>query len=113
MNSVGLVSIGTLKVGNIPTITKVIVNGPATVILWSDGTKTVAKCSPQEPFDFEKGVAIAIAKRFVTGNELKKAVRSARESALKSGACVTFEEFLENLLNVFQRALGIEKEKSK
>ena len=113
MNSVDSLSIGALKVSIIPTITKVIVNGPATVILWSDGTKTVAKCSPQEPFDFEKGVAIAIAKRFISGDELKKAFRSARESVIKNQTGTTFEEFLGTILNAFQRALGIEKEKSK
>lgn len=49
---------------------KLIVNGPATIILWDDGTKTVAKCNKDEPFDPEKGVAIAIAKRFVSSNKL-------------------------------------------
>ena len=51
---------------------KLIVNGPATIILWDDGTKTVAKCSKDEPFDPEKGVAIAIAKRFISGNQLHR-----------------------------------------
>lgn len=51
---------------------ELIVNGPATIILWDDGTKTVAKCSKDEPFDPEKGVAIAIAKRFVSSNKLNK-----------------------------------------
>lgn len=51
---------------------KLIVNGPATVILWDDGSKTVAKCNKDEPFDPEKGVAIAIAKRFVSSNKLNK-----------------------------------------
>lgn len=57
---------------SLPKPTKLIVNGPATVILWSDGTKTVAKCNKDEPFDPEKGVAIAIAKRFVSSNKLNK-----------------------------------------
>ena len=100
MNSVGLVSIGTLKVGNIPTITKVIVNGPATVILWSDGTKTVAKCSPQEPFDFEKGVAIAIAKRFVSGNELKESFKSAEEQCYEFYS-ETFQEWVDKFSRGF------------
>ena len=51
---------------------KLIVNGPATIILWDDGTKTVAKCSKDEPFDQEKGVAIAIAKKFVSTNKLHR-----------------------------------------
>lgn len=57
---------------SLPKPRKLIVNGPATVILWSDGTKTVAKCNTDEPFDPEKGVAIAIAKRFVSSNKLNK-----------------------------------------
>lgn len=57
---------------SLPKPRKLIVNGPATVILWSDGTKTVAKCNTDEPFDPEKGVAIAIAKRFISGNKLHR-----------------------------------------
>lgn len=63
---------------SLPKPTKLIVNGPATVILWDDGTKTVAKCSTDEPFDPEKGVAIAIAKRFVSGNQLHRMLDDAR-----------------------------------
>lgn len=57
---------------SLPKPRKLIVNGPATIVLLSDGTKTVAKCSTDEPFDQEKGVAIAIAKRFVSGNKLHR-----------------------------------------
>lgn len=44
-------------------IKKVVFNNPATIILWSDGTKTVVKCGEHEIFDPEKGLAMAIAKR--------------------------------------------------
>ena len=57
---------------SLPKPRKLIVNGPATIVLWSDGTKTVAKCNTDERFDPEKGVAIAIAKRFVSGNKLHR-----------------------------------------
>lgn len=57
---------------SLPKPRKLIVNGPATIVLWSDGTKTVAKCNKDEPFDQEKGVAIAIAKRFISGNKLHR-----------------------------------------
>lgn len=40
----------------------VIFNNPATIVKWSDGTKTVVKAS-NEPFDKEKGLAMAIAKK--------------------------------------------------
>lgn len=49
-------------------ITKVIFNNPATIVFWSDGKKTVVKCSVDEAFDEEKGLAMAICKR-VLGNQ--------------------------------------------
>lgn len=49
------------------TIKRVIFNDPATIILWSDGTKTVVKAQDGEYYDPEKGLAMAIAKK-VLGN---------------------------------------------
>ena len=43
-------------------IKDVIFNDPATIVLWADGTKTVVKAE-NEPFDPEKGLAMAISKR--------------------------------------------------
>lgn len=50
------------------SIRKVIFNDPATVVLWSDGTKTVVKCGPEDKFDTEKGLAMAIVKK-MAGND--------------------------------------------
>ena len=50
------------------SIRKVIFNDPATVVLWSDGTKTVVKCGPEDKFDMEKGLAMAIVKK-MAGND--------------------------------------------
>lgn len=36
-------------------IKKVIFNAPATVIIWTDNTKTVVKCEKGETYDEEKG----------------------------------------------------------
>lgn len=47
----------------IPQIEKVIFNGPATIVIWKDGTKTVVKCDENDIFDPEKGLAMAISKR--------------------------------------------------
>lgn len=44
-------------------IKRVIFNPPATIVFWSDGEKTVVKCSKNESFDPEKGLAMAIVKR--------------------------------------------------
>ena len=48
---------------NTAAIKDVIFAPPATIIYWSDGTKTVVKCSEKDVFDPEKGLAMAIAKR--------------------------------------------------
>ena len=43
---------------------KVIFSGPATTILWTDGTKTTVKCSMEEEyFDEEKGIAMCYLKK--------------------------------------------------
>lgn len=44
-------------------IVKVIFNEPATIVIWSDGTKTVVKAQNGETFDREKGLAMAICKK--------------------------------------------------
>lgn len=43
-------------------IKKVIFNDPATIVMWTDGTKTVVKAE-NEAFDEEKGLAMAISKK--------------------------------------------------
>lgn len=48
-------------------IRDVIFSDPATVVFWSDGTKTVVKTRGGEKYDKEKGLAMAIVKK-ITGN---------------------------------------------
>lgn len=48
---------------NAGSIKNVIFNPPATVVYWTDGTKTVVKCNENDIFDPEKGLALAVAKR--------------------------------------------------
>ena len=43
-------------------------SGPATIVFWTDGTKTVVKCRKGDKFDPEKGIAMACAKKLL-GNE--------------------------------------------
>lgn len=62
---------------NNPGIEKVIFNPPATIVIWKDGIKTVVKCGKDDVFDPEKGMAMAICKRFFGNkgnycNEFKK-----------------------------------------
>ncbi len=62
--------------GERPEISNVYFNDPVTVVLWKDGTKTLVKAI-DEPFDKEKGLAMAIAKKSMGNkgnyfNEIKK-----------------------------------------
>lgn len=59
------------------TIEKVIFNPPATIVYWSDNTKTVVKTQNDEIFDPEKGLAMAVMKKSFGNkgsyyNEVKK-----------------------------------------
>ena len=47
-----------------PKIVDVIFNDPATIVKWSDQTKTVVKCQEGDRFDPEKGLVMAIAKKY-------------------------------------------------
>lgn len=53
----------TASATNTAAIKDVIFAPPATIVYWSDGSKTVVKCSEKDVFDPEKGLAMAIAKR--------------------------------------------------
>ena len=71
-------------------IVKVIFNNPATIIKWTDGTKTVVKSS-EEGYDPEKGLAMAIAKKAL-GNKgnyynifRQWLPRAAKKQSLKNG----------------------------
>ena len=39
-------------------------SGNRTIVFWSDGTKTVAKCADADIYDNEKGLMAAICKKF-------------------------------------------------
>ena len=44
-------------------VNKVIFNGPATIVIWGDGTKTVVKCKDGDSYSKWAGFAMCIAKR--------------------------------------------------
>lgn len=46
-----------------PKIKDVLFNEPATIVFWTDGTKTIVKTQDGEEFDPEKGLAMAISKK--------------------------------------------------
>lgn len=67
---------------SIPEIDKVIFQKDHTIVLWKDRTKTIVKCS-EENFDEEKGLAMAIAKKYMKRNEFKKAIANATHQEIK------------------------------
>lgn len=50
-------------------IVDVIFNDPATIVFWTDGTKTVVKTQDGEPYDPEKGMAMAFCKKLMGNNK--------------------------------------------
>lgn len=46
-----------------PDARRVICNDPATVVLWEDGTKTVAKCHDGDRYDPVVGIAICVLRK--------------------------------------------------
>lgn len=56
-------------------ISRILVNGPATIVWWNDGTKTVVKISNDDEWDWYTAVAYALAKKhFGTNSAFKKKV---------------------------------------
>jgi hypothetical protein len=51
-----------------PNVKKVIYNNPATIVYWTDGTKTVVKCQEGDTYSKELGLAMCFAKKML-GNE--------------------------------------------
>lgn len=52
-----------LQIHRDSSIQKVIFNDPATIVIWTDDTKTVVKTQNGEKYDPEKGFAMAISKK--------------------------------------------------
>lgn len=51
----------------VPTIKKIIRNGPCTIVIWTDGTKTIVRKSEFDQEDDYAAVAQAIAKKIYGG----------------------------------------------
>lgn len=71
---------------NTAAIKDVIFAPPATIVYWSDGSKTVVKCSEKDVFDPEKGLAMAIAKR--CGGNKGAITRRSRIGSRRAGRSI-------------------------
>lgn len=89
----------------IPEIKEVIYNGPATIVYWVDGTKTVVKCCEQETYDPEKGLAMAICEKAFSSKTtfhqaFKKWVPEEKESIQDNTISNAFERASERLKQI-------------
>lgn len=59
---------------------KIIVNGPATIVFWEDGTKTVVKTAKGETWDIYHAFTAALAiKVFGSNSKIKKILKTKVE----------------------------------
>lgn len=57
---------------------RIVRNGPALVVFWQDGTKTVVKCR-DEDFDAEKGLGMALARKIWGRSKTLRYVESVED----------------------------------
>lgn len=93
------------------SIKKVIYNDPATIIVWSDGTKTIVKCMEDEDYDPEKGFMAAVTKK-VFGDKygwiMRHQVKPAMEHEKKVDALMeSIAETLHRKRTAQESAIGI------
>lgn len=75
-------------------------SGPATIVFWTDGTKTVVKCRKGDKFDPEKGIAMACAKKLL-GNEdgYHKEIAKYTKAAMKDESALMDTEKLRSFVS--------------
>ncbi len=73
-------------------------DGPATIVFWEDGTKTVVKCTEKDLFNKETGIAMATLKKIfgesysVYKREVSKLVKKDEEMIKKAWEKMIKEE---------------------
>lgn len=80
-------------------IKKIIFNGPATIVMWNDGTKTVVKQSKFDDYDYEKGFAMCVVKKIFGDqyNAIRKMVVKSYEDTITTTIDEVNELFLTKL----------------
>jgi hypothetical protein len=62
---------GSVKVGKY-WITRVIHNNPATIVFWSDGSKTVERTQHGDPYDPNAGLLVCVMKKMIGNDQTQK-----------------------------------------
>lgn len=104
-------------------IARVIFNNPATIILWADGTKTVAKTHGDDAFDPEKGFAVACAKKLLGNGDafrwefakwapVEKAEAEPNIDGFKVGDRVVYDDYTGTVIALSENgSIGVEFDK--
>lgn len=103
---------GTTMRGTSISIEKLFFNGTTTIIMWTDGTKTVVQPIEGEKFDPEIGIAMAIARKiFGSRHQFDKFTANVfRESYARDAKSLTEKELL-MLLTEYEKIIASAKAK--
>ena len=55
-------------------IKKVIYNGPCTIVIWSDSSKTIVRCMKADEQNDKIGLALCIAKKFLPRKDYREII---------------------------------------
>ena len=82
---------------------KIIFNGPKTIVLWTDGSKTIVSCKAEEQFDPYAGFCAALAKKMYGSTsrikkilETKSVVHDGAPKVKQTSSLSTFASAVEN-----------------
>ena len=99
-------------------IERVVFSGPATIVFWDDGTKTVVKCTDGDDYSYEVGIAMATLKkifgesygtyRHVVRDAINDAIERAEQKEERSKRLAKKDIFgLEKIVEGLKKAYGI------
>lgn len=86
---------------------KIIINPPATIVIWNDGTKTVVKATENDIYDPEKGVALCFFKKYFNAlyRQVLKDANEVYKNKLEEDAELNNSEMAAKLLKGFTDSL--------
>lgn len=92
-----------LTMDNRYKVKKILYNGPATIVYWADGEKTVVKCMESDTFDPMAGFCAALAKRVYGSTGAVKQIIKA--SNYEDSQALPFQG--ESVKDIATRAMGM------
>lgn len=103
----------------IPEVREIRYNGPATIVFWEDGTKTVVKVQPGEIcYDPDKAFAMAVCKKLF-GNKFNRHLTEAQKAFKKcyeeecEKECIRFDNLITMVRNMFSPSANSDSEDKK